>query len=283
MTVRCDLARVADVEAMIAQTVAAFGPLRILVNNAAVFEYKPLTDITEGHFRSHFDTNVLGLLMTTKFAVANFDPAGGSVINISSLAAEGDAPGRAVLHRDQGGRERHHEGAGPGTCRTEDSGKRDHAGYVDTEGSRAFGIAGSEAEAKLLASTPLAQRPGQPSDIRPRRPFSCLGGVRLDDGRDSQSVWRDTLAVHGQAARDADRLAGDERGIVACQEADHAGNILGLADALHRDGADQRGAHFLAALVVARDGRQEGRIGRAGTDRVERDTPCARPHGPRSW
>src|SRR5476651_1751837 len=58
--------------------------------------------------------------------------------------------------------------------------------------------------------------------------------------------------VHGQAARHADRLAGDERRIVAGEEADRAGNILRLADALHRNGADQGGAHLLAALVVAR-------------------------------
>jgi 3-oxoacyl-[acyl-carrier protein] reductase len=55
-----------------------------------------LTDIEETHFHDIFNTNVLGLLMTTKIAVANFNSAGGSVINISSLSALGAAPGRAV-------------------------------------------------------------------------------------------------------------------------------------------------------------------------------------------
>jgi len=57
--------------------------------------------------------------------------------------------------------------------------------------------------------------------------------------------------VHGQAARHADRLPGDESGIVAGQEAHRARNILGLADAFHRNGADQGRAHLLPALVVA--------------------------------
>ncbi len=57
--------------------------------------------------------------------------------------------------------------------------------------------------------------------------------------------------------------------IIARKEADRNRNILGLADALHRDGADQGRAHLLAALVVARDGGQQRRVGRAGTDCVE--------------
>ncbi len=93
---RCDLARTVDIEAMVAKTVATFGPIQILVNNAGVFEYRSLPQITEEHFHTIFNTNVLGLLMTTKIAVAHFDPGGGSVVKISSLAALGNGTGRAV-------------------------------------------------------------------------------------------------------------------------------------------------------------------------------------------
>jgi 3-oxoacyl-[acyl-carrier protein] reductase len=40
-------------------------------------------------------------------------------------------------------------------------------GYYDTEGARAFGVPGSQAEAQLLAATPLEKRPGRPSDLSP--------------------------------------------------------------------------------------------------------------------
>ena len=40
-------------------------------------------------------------------------------------------------------------------------------GYFDTEGAQAFGLRGSEAEARLLAATPLAKRAGLPSDLSP--------------------------------------------------------------------------------------------------------------------
>jgi NAD(P)-dependent dehydrogenase (short-subunit alcohol dehydrogenase family) len=38
MAVQCDLSRIEDIEAMVAQTVATFGPIQILANNAGVFE-----------------------------------------------------------------------------------------------------------------------------------------------------------------------------------------------------------------------------------------------------
>jgi 3-oxoacyl-[acyl-carrier protein] reductase len=95
-TVQCDLARTAEIETMIAWTVAEFGPIGILVNSAVVLNYRSLQDIDETHFHRIFNTNVLGLLMATRIAVANFDPNGGSVVNISSLSAMGHAPGRTV-------------------------------------------------------------------------------------------------------------------------------------------------------------------------------------------
>ena len=85
-----------DIEALITKTVATFGPLDTVVNNAGVFDYKALADIAETHFHHIYDSNVLGMLTTTRFAVANFNHTGGSVINISSLSAVGNATGRAV-------------------------------------------------------------------------------------------------------------------------------------------------------------------------------------------
>jgi 3-oxoacyl-[acyl-carrier protein] reductase len=64
ITVQSDLARTADIEA-IARAVATCGPIDILVNNAAVFDFKALPDIDEVHFHHIFKTNVLGLLATT--------------------------------------------------------------------------------------------------------------------------------------------------------------------------------------------------------------------------
>ena len=152
---------------MVETTVAAFGPIHALVNSAGAFDYRALGDITEDHVRTILDTNVMGLLMVSRAAVSQFDPAGGAIINISSLSALGNSPGRAVyaaskaavnaitkvLALELADRQIRVNGIMPG--------------YFDTEGARAFGIKGSEAEVQLLAATPLAQRPGLPSDLAP--------------------------------------------------------------------------------------------------------------------
>lgn len=167
IAVQGDLARTAEVEAMIGRVVAAFGPIDILVNNAGVFDFRALPEIDEAHVRHIFDANVLGLLTATRLAVANFSAAGGSVINISSLSALGNAPGSAVYAASKAA-----VNAITKVLALELAGRgiRVNAimpGYVDTEGARAIGVPGSEREARLLAATPLDKRPGQPSDLSP--------------------------------------------------------------------------------------------------------------------
>ena len=44
------------------------------MNNAGVYEFAPLEQITEEHFHKQFDLNVLGLLLTTQEALKHFTP-----------------------------------------------------------------------------------------------------------------------------------------------------------------------------------------------------------------
>src|SRR3982074_1447541 len=63
--VQGNVATKADVERLFAATKNAFRQLDILVNNAGVYQFAPLERVTEEHFHRQFDTNVLGLLLTT--------------------------------------------------------------------------------------------------------------------------------------------------------------------------------------------------------------------------
>jgi 3-oxoacyl-[acyl-carrier protein] reductase len=83
-----DLSKAADVQRIFAETLAAFGRLDVLVNNAAIFEYAPLEGITEDTFHRQFNTNVLSVVLATQEAVKHFGENGGSVINIGSLATQ---------------------------------------------------------------------------------------------------------------------------------------------------------------------------------------------------
>src|SRR5271170_5641735 len=87
VAVQADAAKKADIERLFAETKKAFGQLDILVNNAGIYEFAPLEQVTAEHFHKHFDLNVLGLLLATQEAVKTFGPAGGSIVNISSVVS----------------------------------------------------------------------------------------------------------------------------------------------------------------------------------------------------
>ncbi len=80
--------KAADVERIFAETKKAFGKVDVLVNNAGVYEFKPIEEVTEEHYNQIFDTNVKGLLLATKEAVKHFNGDGASIINIGSAVTE---------------------------------------------------------------------------------------------------------------------------------------------------------------------------------------------------
>ena len=150
--------------APLVETVASeLGPIDILVNNAGIYEFASLDQITPEHFHKQFNLNVLGLLLTTKQAVAHFNAAGGSIINISSVAA-GGVGGAAVYSATKGAVDSISaalaQELGPKKIRVNSL----SPGMVLTEGVQASGILGSDFEKETLRRTPLG-RIGQPQDI----------------------------------------------------------------------------------------------------------------------
>jgi NAD(P)-dependent dehydrogenase (short-subunit alcohol dehydrogenase family) len=90
--VQADLADLASVQSLATQS----GPVEILVNNAGAFPVAPTVEQDVASFERVFDTNVRG----TYFLVAALAPhmleAGGSIVNISSLATAKGMPGASV-------------------------------------------------------------------------------------------------------------------------------------------------------------------------------------------
>ena len=164
VAVQGDVSKPEDIKKLFAETIQTFGKVDLLVNNAGVYEFKPLEDITPEHFHRIYNLNVLGLLLTTQEAVKHFGDKGGVVINISSVAATAAIPGAAVygstkaavdlitrtLAKELGPKKVRVVGVGPG--------------MVETEGVNAAGFLETDFHKKILAETPVG-RIGQPKDI----------------------------------------------------------------------------------------------------------------------
>jgi 3-oxoacyl-[acyl-carrier protein] reductase len=166
IAVQADLSKAADVRRLFAETRKAFGKLDVLVNNAGVYEFSTLAEITEEQFHRLFNTNVLGLILATQEAAKLFGPAGGSIINIGSTASQVTPPATAVYTATKGAVDAiTHVLAkelGPKNIRVNSI----NPGMVETEGLHTGGFIGSEFQKQLEAQTPLG-RIAQPHDIAP--------------------------------------------------------------------------------------------------------------------
>ena len=72
VAVQANVAKQADIQRLFAETKKAFGKLDIVVNNAGIYEFLPLEQITPEHFHKQFDLNVLGLILTSQEAVKHY-------------------------------------------------------------------------------------------------------------------------------------------------------------------------------------------------------------------
>jgi len=169
VAVQGDVAKADDVKRLFAETKRNFGTPSILVNNAGVYNFQALGEVSEEQFHRQFDTNVLGVLLATQEAAKHFE-AGGSVINISSIASANATPNTAVysatkaavdsitrvLSRELGPRRIRVNSINPGP--------------TETEGTHALGVFESDFGKQLVAGTPLG-RSGLPADIAPAAVF----------------------------------------------------------------------------------------------------------------
>ncbi len=88
---RLDTTQEAQWEAAVAATIARFGGLDVLVNNAGIERLQFITETTVEDFRQVMDVNVTGVFLGCKHAVRAMRPGGpagrgGSIVNLSSVA-----------------------------------------------------------------------------------------------------------------------------------------------------------------------------------------------------
>ncbi len=180
--VQANVAKKAEIDRLFAEAKSAFGRLDILVNNAGIFDFKPLSEVTEEHFHKQFDLNVLGLLLTSQKAAEAFGEEGGSIVNISSVVSVTPQPNGAVYSATKAAVDAITSSLakelGPRKIRVNSL----NPGMIETEGFHTAGIAGSEMQKMVEGQTPLG-RIGQPDDIGPVAVFLASEDSRWITGQ----------------------------------------------------------------------------------------------------
>lgn len=164
--IRADVAKSADVAELFERAKEVFGSLDILVNNAGVYQAMPVGELTEEEFHREINVNLLGPLLVIRASLPLFGPAGGSIINIGSVASRSHPPGYSVYSASKAGLD-----AMTGVLAKELAPRKIRVNSVNpgatlSEGTKEAGLYGvnSDIERHLVGMTPLG-RIGTPGDI----------------------------------------------------------------------------------------------------------------------
>jgi 3-oxoacyl-[acyl-carrier protein] reductase len=164
IAVQANVANEADVNRLFDETKNAFGGLDVLINNAGIYQYEPIEQVSATSFHQQFNINVWGSILTIQASLKLFGEKGGNIINVSSAASKMPMATGSVysaskaaldaitvaLSKELGAKNVRINSLLPGS--------------VETEGTHTSGVMGSDFEKVLIANTPLG-RMGQPEDI----------------------------------------------------------------------------------------------------------------------
>lgn len=164
IAVQADVSKQSDVDRLFDVTKRTFGSVDVLVNNAGVYEFAPIDQITEESYRRMFDLNVLGTVLSTQAALKLMNGDGGSVINVSSVVSLTPPPATSIYSATKGAvdvitRTLAQE-LGPRKIRVNSL----SPGLVETEGTRTAGTSEGEFKKAAVSRTPLG-RVGEVDDI----------------------------------------------------------------------------------------------------------------------
>jgi len=98
-----DVSKAADVNAAVEKTVAAFGKLDIVVNNAGIsHRNRPMLEVEEDEFDRVFAVNVKSIYLFARAAVPLMQNQGGVIINVGSTAGLRPRPGLTWYNSTKG-------------------------------------------------------------------------------------------------------------------------------------------------------------------------------------
>ncbi len=98
LAIEMDVTNQHSIDNAVAQTAAHFGPIDILINNAAIFSAAPIAEIERADYERVFDINVAGALFTMQAVARHMieHETKGRIINMASQAGRRGEPLVAV-------------------------------------------------------------------------------------------------------------------------------------------------------------------------------------------
>ncbi len=99
----CDVSSENEVEKAIKNSVEKFGRINGLVNNAALLNNKPVTELTLEEWQRVIDVNLTGTFLCAKHAAPHLEATGGSIINLCSTRAFQSEPNTEAYSASKGG------------------------------------------------------------------------------------------------------------------------------------------------------------------------------------
>lgn len=87
----CDVSDQSQVEQAVEATLKRFGHWDLVVNNAGIIDYQPLTELTGADWHRIFDVDLLGAFYFTRQALLRMR-RGGAIVNVSSVHAAATEP-----------------------------------------------------------------------------------------------------------------------------------------------------------------------------------------------
>jgi len=161
----CDVARSDEVQAALAGTVAAFGRVDVLVNNAGIFRAAEFLDIAEADWDAVIDVNLKGAFLVGQAVAREMaTTGGGAIVNMSSVNGVTAIPSIASYNASKGGIDQLTRVMALALA---DRGIRVNAvapGTIATDLAQKAVLGSAEAAARIMSRTPL-RRLGRPDEV----------------------------------------------------------------------------------------------------------------------
>jgi NAD(P)-dependent dehydrogenase (short-subunit alcohol dehydrogenase family) len=166
MYVHCDVAHKAQIDDVVAKTLAQHGRIDVLVNNAGIFKAAPFLEVSEDDFDAVIRVNLKGSFLMAQAAARAMVArnTAGSIINMSSVNGVLAIPSIASYNMSKGGINQLTRVAALALA---DHGIRVNAvapGTIATELAQKAVLTDEAAKARILSRTPM-RRLGEPSEI----------------------------------------------------------------------------------------------------------------------